>query len=501
MSKRLLSPTSTVNTEDKRRRNDSLEIDDITPSQIDNMEKEPTLSELKVLIDSVITQLKSTAKSDDLLNLASKRDIKEIDDRVTAQNTEISQIRTQMKEIQNNVNSLQMTVDGQLAASYAREGRSMGRDPNREPGTITSNMAAPSANRIQTNDSRRRNLVIEGLKGDTDMEMKASFIDITSAIGMKVYGDEIENVLRMPRRDVKNLTPGPVLLTLSRIVLHDNILRRKGDLAKYPEFKQIFINADESIEVRRAKSFLRKASYNAKRLGDVVIFRHNQVTINGTTYTTQDVNKLPDKYLKVPDTDEADKSDQAIAMDVPTENEASKDGQTPKEGLTRRGERMKVTRKGLCFSGPSAYLSNMAYVEVKARDKIFVSNEQRYQWEKAIKHEDEELAREIKETRDSYEVKNAGGLITASAEWLNGAPDFMDVMIVDKFEQNPDLLERLIDTYPLELIEASIDDEWGGGAPYQSKIYDSDDPLPGNNIFGKKLTKYRNQKIEKMRKT
>ena len=449
--KRLLSPESNTNpnTEDKRRCNDSLEIDEIAPSQVENMEQEITLLDLKKLLDGVIVQLKDTAKADDLLNLASKQDIKEIDDRVTAQSQEINQLRTQMSTLQNNFNSLQSTVDGQLAANMARGSGSVGPDPTFEPGRTTTNMAATGAYGPQSSPSRRRNLVFEGLKGGDDMEIKAAVIDVASAIGVKVYGEEIESVFRMPRRDERNVKPGPVLVTLSRIVIRDSILKKKSDLFKCAGMEQVFVNADESIEVRRAKSFLRKASYNARRQGEMVLFKHNQVTINGTIYTTQDVNKIPDKYLHSNEDDEGNKADQAVAMEVPADNETTKS----KEGLIRKGEQMRITRKGLCFSGPSSYLSNMAYVDVKVGDKNFVSNEQRYnknfvsneqryQWEKAIEHKDDELAKEIKGTRNSYEVKSAGGLITASTEWLDNAPVRLDVMVIDKFEQHPELLER-----------------------------------------------------------
>ena len=98
-------------------------------------------------------------------------------------------------------------------------------------------------------------------------------------------------------------------------------------------------------------------------------------------------------------------------------------------------------------------------------------------------------------------MKSAGGIITASPEWEEKSPDRMDQMTEDKFDQHPELLERLIDTYPLELIEASIDEKWGGGAPFPSEIYEGDDPLLGANMFGKKLTRYRNKKIETMRKS
>ena len=466
MSKRLLSPQLDINTEDKRRRNESIETKADVPPLSFNMEKETTLADLKLLMDSI------TAKTDDLLTLASKQDIKEIDDRVTAQNEEIVQLRDQMKEIQNNLNNLQSTVDSQMAANMTRAGRSVGRDPNFEPGTTTVNMAAPRPNKSQVGDPRCRNLVVEGLKGDDELEMKAAFIDLASLIGVKVYGEEIDNVVRMTRWDEKNLTPGPVLVSLSRIVLRDNILRKKGNLAKDPELKKkVFVNADEDIEVRRAKSFLRKASYNARRLGEEVTFKHNQITINSVLYTIDDVHRIPNKYMKVQDDDEGAKADQAMAMDIPIVTTTTSTNQVPKEGLIRRGERMKITRKGLCFSGPSAFPSNMAYHEIKVGDKTFVSNEQRFQWEKAIKHDDIELAQEIKDTRDSYEVKNAGGLITASPEWTQGAPDHLYEMVVDKFDQHPDLLERLIDTYPLELIEASNDDEWGGGAPLSSQQF------------------------------
>ena len=64
--------------------------------------------------------------------------------------------------------------------------------------------------------------------------------------------------------------------------------------------------------------------------------------------------------------------------------------------------------------------------------------------------------------------------------------------------EHPDLLERLIDTAPLPLIEASMDSRWGGGggeAPFNSDLYDSGE-FTGENGFGKMATKYRDRKIQ-----
>ena len=49
--------------------------------------------------------------------------------------------------------------------------------------------------------------------------------------------------------------------------------------------------------------------------------------------------------------------------------------------------------------------------------------------------------------------------------------------------QHPELLECLIETAPLKLIEASKCMKWGGGggAPFHSKVYESG-VFPGKNI-------------------
>ena len=245
-------------------------------------------------------------------------------------------------------------------------------------------------------------------------------------------------------------------------------LNNKGTLSGNKDLDKVFINADEDIETRRAKSFLRKAAFNANKAGEVVIFRHNLVTINGIPYSTNDVEKIPAKYLKHGlelTTSEEGERPQARAhtpdaeMDV---GEAPK-METTKEGLIRRGERMRVTRKGLCFSGPSSYLSNMAYVPIVYKKKAFESNEQGFQWNKVMDHKMAPIANDIKTTEDSYRVKTKGGKIAASPEWNLKAPGILEEMFIIKIEEHPELLERLLDTYPLDLIEACTDDKWGGG--------------------------------------
>ena len=160
--KRLLSPESRdfvlTNQDDKRRRNDSIEIVDSQSLQSKAMEDfpefKPTLRDLKKTMDN-------TVESEDIKDLATKHDLKVMDDRICAQGQEISQLRGELKIIQGNVASLQSTVDGQLAENIAKQAGSMGR----EPGSANSNMADRGVNKPRTPTLQQRSLVFEGLNG------------------------------------------------------------------------------------------------------------------------------------------------------------------------------------------------------------------------------------------------------------------------------------------------------------------------------------------------
>ena len=65
-----------------------------------------------------------------------------------------------------------------------------------------------------------------------------------------------------------------------------------------------------------------------------------------------------------------------------------------KDDLIRKGERMKVTKKGLYISGILSYISNMAYFEINFNNCSFKLNKQSSQWTKAMDHNDPELAAE-----------------------------------------------------------------------------------------------------------
>ena len=83
--------------------------------------------------------------------------------------------------------------------------------------------------------------------------------------------------------------------------------------------------------------------------------------------------------------------------------------------------------------------------------------------------------------------------IITTEEWKAAAPEFLWRLFDLKMKQHPELLERLIDTAPLRLIEASTSERWGGG-PFESTLYDTG-KFEGHNKFGDLATWYRDEKI------
>ena len=228
-------------------------------------------------------------------------------------------------------------------------------------------------------------------------------------------------------------------------------------------------------------------------------FRHDCVTINGIQYRVNDVDKIPIKFLKIITSAEENGHDMEINVDGDEEGAKASTVPTVKPVLILKGERMRITRRGLICSGPTAYISNLSRYPVFYNNRSFNCNEKCFQWKKAMDHHDPELAEEIKDTEEPYEIKAAGGIITESDEWNDKAPNLLEGMLEKKLDQNPKLLERILQTYLLELIEGSADTKWGGGAPFNSPIYDSEGPLPGNNVFGKTATNVRNKRVAKLR--
>ena len=389
--KRFLSPTTLISptaiNDEKRRRNEGGDTDDNGSDST----KEPTMLDLKTYMDALMARLNTTA---------TKVDISAINDKITAQNVEIDQLKSRMQKHDEDIKKLQTIVDEGVAASLNRKLRSAD-DTTR---MITTNMVAEGQDRSRAQSSKRRNLIIEGLTGNTEDEMCAALIHVYDSIGLTMYKSDIEIITRYKRRDEKATKPGPVNVTIARIGLRDNILRNKKELYGIPEMQGVFINADESLETRKAKSTLRKVSRNVKIMGHPIEIRHDRIQLDVRWYTTNDIDEIPVKFIPM------EEGELGAVGGLPRNSNTEQDKEKAlpsgsKGKLIKKGEKMRITKAGFLFSGPTAYISNMAYTPIKVGDVPHDTNEEAYQYRKCKDHGCDTLAEAILSMDDAHQIK------------------------------------------------------------------------------------------------
>ena len=480
-AKRLLSPESAELTSaeklDKRQRHDSLLIVDDLPrnskKMAENKEPEPDFREW---MSRISEQIKLAADKTDLEKLASKSDFHTMNDRIDAQGEEIKQLRDEINQVRKDFDGLRLALDRSEAEKLNRT-----YETNSGYGSLLyiNNMAPIERGRAMRQDTTRRNLVIEGLKGDDETEMITNLLQLMSTIGSIVYRSDIESIKRLERRDTTNKAPGPVIVTFNRISVRDGILKKKIYLRRIEGMNEVYINADNTVEVRRTRAFFRRVARSAREDGEIVELRHSHIKIGEAIYTLDELQQIPKKYM--PENNSGDER-RACAMTTDAETETSEmnprreryatakrritTSSTPMmTNLIRPNEKMRITEAGLCFSGPTAYPSNLHYAPVSYQKKKYICNEQAYQCTKATHHDQPDLAVALKALTNSHEIKSDANDIVVTDEWNRKAPGILWDLLDEKMKENPELLERLIETGPLRLIEASSSMRWGGVGP------------------------------------
>ena len=124
--------------------------------------------------------------------------------------------------------------------------------------------------------------------------------------------------------------------------------------------------------------------------------------------------------------------------------------------------KIKMTKGGLTFSGPSAYLSHMYRCDFVYQKNQYTSVEQGYHHIHALVKDFPDIAAKVLKIHNGFDLKDAVVGLPKSEKWSAMAPGKFWELNEAKFEQNPDLMNDLIATATHKLIEASVDSKWGG---------------------------------------
>ncbi len=111
---------------------------------------------------------------------------------------------------------------------------------------------------------------------------------------------------------------------------------------------------------------------------------------------------------------------------------------------------------------------------------------------------DEDAVTEFENMRDPFEMKRRARDIKgySKVDWAAREPEVAYVANKAKFTQNPYFQERLVETYPKVLAEASTEEPWGCGLTLKNSGIDNPKKWKRQGIMGETLTLLRQEFID-----
>jgi ribA/ribD-fused uncharacterized protein len=152
----------------------------------------------------------------------------------------------------------------------------------------------------------------------------------------------------------------------------------------------------------------------------------------------------------------------------------------------------KINSNAVAFFNELSPLSNFHHCEIKKDSATYYSSEQRYQYRKADYVGDEVRSYKIMQAETPHECKRLGDQVnTDDTDWHTVQLDIMKECLIEKFSQNENLKNFLLQTGTRQLGEASKDRFWGTGESLGSVNVLNTTYWQGDNHLGQLLMQLR----------
>lgn len=225
----------------------------------------------------------------------------------------------------------------------------------------------------------------------------------------------------------------PILVKLMREDHRRIIFHNKKALKDTEEYGSVYINEDLPQVVNNRRADIRSVYVNAVNKGQNATMAGSKITVNNVTYRHDELDDLP-------------------------------------TGLTLGDSKLVQIKGGLAFASHHAYLSNLYHCNFRINGQSFDSAERAYQFSRAKNLKAPEVVKKVLATRNSRECKKQSKFLESTVEWDVAKRGIMKMIVHEKFAQNNDIKERLINTGTTNLVEGTFDFFWGAGALLSSKV-------------------------------
>lgn len=227
------------------------------------------------------------------------------------------------------------------------------------------------------------------------------------------------------------------------------ILGKVPDIKKLSNNKDLWINRDQNENTRRRYSLIKACFKLLQDKGHPCSLKGSVISLNGKPFDYDALNLLP-------------------------------------EGCRPENVKSKIFDDGLsiAFASEHSYCSNFAPAPIKYKGRYYTSAEHAYQATKARMSGYKKLADAIKDIHNPYYVKKLSVGIEKAEEWDSMSEEIMEEIMKEKFIQNPQLMERLINSTYIDFFEMTTYKKWGTGMKIMGNKPIDPLMLKGRNITG-----------------
>ena len=302
---------------------------------------------------------------------------------------------------------------------------------------------------------KKKNLLIEGVP-----ELVGKKEDVEETIG------RILDQLNVPGRinfdacyrlgQYSRSGSRPILVAFEKQSDRDMIYAKRMDLKHTADYQRVWLNEDLGSASKRKRGLIRLISKEAQIQG--IDCRTGKYAIH--------IDKV--KY------DESNWSELPPPLQPTSLKQVQVDGST------------------IAYQSEFAPFSNFYPCQIEIGKHMFFCLEQAFQFLRAKFLNKHLQATRIYLSRDVRFIKQVGGDLGSSEDWEAQQIEVMYSCLKKKFEQNPALLNLLLATGNMELVEATQDRLWGCGATLSSNVLRRHQWV-GQNRHGKILMTIRDE--------
>ena len=279
-------------------------------------------------------------------------------------------------------------------------------------------------NRIINNECRSmsQNFIIKGLPEEDGENLEDSIIDLLTDV-LQIPEDNVEVLV------CHRLRPAPK--TFGQKERPRNIVVKLGDKNQVFEVMKsakhlkdhtpvLHIEQQYPAEISENRRALLPVMKYAKSIGHKAFLRRDSLIIDSKSFRTETIEDVPFSLEEM---------------------------------------HMKQNATSVAFLGQFCFLSNFHRAEFSVNGQQFINNEQFIHHSKAIAAKDLNQAAQILLEEDPFTIKQLGGVIPKPAGW--DALSAAKTGAMAKFQQNPGLKLKLLDTGKKLIAEASLSSFWG----------------------------------------